>query len=84
MSETQGRDRGSEFPTVRASMAQVVDAGSGGLNSYGLNNRVRLIVRRAFGCHSAQAAVALVMLTCGPIDHVLPHERMGIRPHRGQ
>lgn len=41
----------------------------------GLNNRVRLITRRAFGFHSAQAAAALVMLSCGPIDLVLPHER---------
>ncbi len=41
----------------------------------GLNNQVRLIVRRAFGFHSAQAALALVMLSCGPIQLVLPHER---------
>jgi transposase len=31
----------------------------------GLNNHVRLITRRAYGFHSAQAALALVMLTCG-------------------
>ena len=41
----------------------------------GLNNQVRLIVRRAFRFHSAQAARALVMLACGPIQLVLPHER---------
>lgn len=41
----------------------------------GLNNVVRLITRRAYGFHSAQAALALVMLTCGPIQHQLPHER---------
>jgi transposase len=40
-----------------------------------LNNVVRLIIRRAFGFHSAQAALALVMLTCGPITLQLPHER---------
>ncbi|HEY2672733.1 MAG TPA: ISL3 family transposase [Rugosimonospora sp.] len=39
-----------------------------------LNNVVRLIIRRAFGFHSAQAALALVMLTCGPITLQLPHE----------
>lgn len=50
----------------------------------GLNNRVRLIVRRAFGFHSASAALALVMLSCGPITHVLPHERTPVRPHSGQ
>lgn len=41
----------------------------------GLNNRVRLITRRGFGFHSAKAVAALVMLSCGPIDLVLPHER---------
>jgi transposase len=50
----------------------------------GLNNRVRLIVRRAFGFHSAKAALALVMLSCGPIKLVLPHERTEVRPHSGQ
>jgi transposase len=39
-----------------------------------LNNRVKLIVRRAYGFHSAQAALALVHLTCGPITLTLPHE----------
>jgi transposase len=41
----------------------------------GLNNRVRLITRRGFGFHSASAVAALVMLSCGPINLVLPHER---------
>jgi transposase len=40
-----------------------------------LNNVVRLIIRRAYGFHSAEAALALVMLTCGPITLQLPHER---------
>ncbi len=39
-----------------------------------LNNRVRLITRRAYGFHTATAALALVMLTCGPITLTLPHE----------
>jgi transposase len=41
----------------------------------GLNNKVRLIIRRAYGFHSAEAALALVMLSCGPIELLLPHER---------
>ncbi|HET7386699.1 MAG TPA: transposase [Nocardioidaceae bacterium] len=41
----------------------------------GLNNHVRLITRRAYGFHSARAALALVMLSCGPIDLRLPYER---------
>ncbi len=44
----------------------------------GLNNHVRLIIRRAYGFHSPRAALALVMLSCGPIDLVLPHERTTI------
>jgi transposase len=39
-----------------------------------LNNKVRLITRRAYGFHSARAALALIMLTCGPITLTLPHE----------
>ena len=40
-----------------------------------LNNRVKLIVRRAYGVHSANAALALVHLTCGPVKLTLPHEQ---------
>jgi len=39
-----------------------------------LNNKVRLITRRAYGFHSAKAVLALVLLTCGPITLHLPHE----------
>ena len=39
-----------------------------------LNNKVKLIVRRAYGFHSANAALALVHLTCGPVKLNLPHE----------
>ena len=48
-----------------------------------LNNKVRLITRRAYGFHSAQAALALVMLACGPITLRLPHEQTHVRPHSG-
>ena len=41
----------------------------------GLNNKVRLIIRRAYGFHSADAALALVMLSGGPIELRLPHDR---------
>jgi transposase len=41
----------------------------------GLNNVVRLIIRRARGFHTAEAALALVMLTCGPITLQLPREQ---------
>jgi transposase len=48
-----------------------------------LNNKVRLITRRAYGFHSAQAALALVMLACGPITLRLPHEQLHVHPHSG-
>ncbi len=31
-------------------------------------------MRRAYGFHTADAALALVMLTCGPITLYLPHQ----------
>jgi transposase len=45
----------------------------------GLNSVVRLIFRRARGFHSPEAALALVMLTCGPITLQIPHEQPKIR-----
>jgi transposase len=40
-----------------------------------LNNKVKLIVRRAYGFHSARAALALILLACGPVTLTLPHDR---------
>jgi len=40
-----------------------------------LNNKARLITRRAYGFHSPHAALALIHLTCGPITLTLPHEQ---------
>ena len=45
----------------------------------GLNTKVRLIIRRAYGFHSADAALALVMLACGPINLTLPHEQAEVQ-----
>jgi transposase len=39
-----------------------------------LNTVIRLITKRARGFHTWQAALALVMLTCGPVNLRLPHE----------
>ena len=39
-----------------------------------LNNKTKLLVRRAYGFHSAQAALALIYLTCGPVTLTLPNE----------
>jgi transposase len=40
-----------------------------------LNNKAKLIVRRAYGFHTARAALALILLACGPITLTLPHDR---------
>jgi transposase len=64
--------------TIRAHRDGILAAVRLGLTNArveGLNNRVRLITRRAFGFHSAKAAAALVMLSCGPINLTLPHEQ---------
>jgi transposase len=48
-----------------------------------LNTKIRLITRRSFGFHSPEAAIALVMLACGPITLRLPHEQTHLHPHSG-
>jgi transposase len=64
--------------TIRKRRAGILAAVRLGVNNArheGLNRRVRLIVNRAYGFHSANATLGLIMLTLGPIEHVLPHER---------
>ena len=71
--------------TIRAHRDGILAAIELGLSNgrvEGLNNRVRLIVRRGFGFHTAGAALALVMLTCGPINLQLPHQQRFVHPHR--
>lgn len=67
--------------TIRKHRSGILAAVRLGVNNArheALNRRVRMIVNRAYGFHSAKAAIALVMLTVGPITHVLPHERAAI------
>jgi transposase len=64
--------------TIRKRREGILAAVRLGINNArheGLNRRVRLVVNRGYGFHSAKAVLALVMLTLGPIEHVLPHER---------
>jgi transposase len=64
--------------TMRDRRGLIVNALEQGISNgrvEGLNTKVRLIIRRAYGFHSADAALALVMLACGPIQLTLPHER---------
>lgn len=69
--------------TIRKRREGILAAVRLGINNAqheGLNRRVRLIVNRAYGFHSAHAALGLIMLTLGPITHVLPHERAAADP----
>jgi transposase len=64
--------------TIRSRREGILAAIRLGVNNArheGHNRRVRLINNRAYGFHSPHAALALIMLTLGPIRHVLPHER---------
>jgi len=58
----------------REGILAAIELGVNNARAEGLNNHVRLITRRAYGFHSAHAALALVMLSCGPITLRLPHE----------
>ena len=58
----------------RPIIVNAIEAGISNGRVEGLNTKVRLLIRRAYGFHSAEAALALVMLACGPIDLKLPHE----------
>jgi transposase len=64
--------------TIRKRKAGILAAIRLGVNNArheGLNRRVRLIIKRAYDFHSTNAALGLIMVTLGPIKHVLPHER---------
>lgn len=64
--------------TIRAHRDGILAAIRLGLSNgrvEGRNATIRLLTRRAFGFHSAKAAGALVMLCCGPITLLLPHQK---------
>ena len=71
--------------TIRDRRGIIVNALEHGITNgrvEGLNTKVRLIIRRGYGFHSAKAALALVMLACGPINLALPHEQPA--PHAAE
>jgi transposase len=39
----------------------------------GLNNKIRTMINRSYGFHTAEAALALIMLACGPVKLKLPY-----------
>jgi transposase len=62
--------------TIRAhknGIAAAVNRGLANGRHEGLNNKVRTMTRRAYGFHSPEAALALIMLGCGPVKLELPY-----------
>jgi transposase len=59
----------------RDGILAAVRLGLSNSRSEALNTKARLVVRRAYGFHSAKAVAAMVMLCCGPIELRLPHEK---------
>lgn len=69
--------------THRAGIDAAIEHGLSNGRQEGLNNKVRLLIRRAYGFHSPEAALALVMLACGPVNLTLPYHTGG-NPHSRQ
>ncbi|MCI4675843.1 ISL3 family transposase [Candidatus Mycolicibacterium alkanivorans] len=67
----------------RAGIDAAIDRGLSNGRHEGLNTKVRLLIRRAYGFHSAQAALALILLACGPVTLELPYHTQG-HPHSRQ
>lgn len=74
------RSRIEEFvkasQTIRQHTDGILAAITHGLSngrSEGLNNKVRTMINRAYGFHTAEAALALIKLTCGPVNLKLPY-----------
>jgi transposase len=68
--------------TIRKFRDGILTAIRTGINNgraEGLNAHVRLIIARARSFHTAEAALGLVMLTCGSITPTLPYENAMIR-----
>jgi transposase len=64
--------------TVRkhhAGILATLEVGIDNGRAEGLNTKVRTVTSRAYGFHSATAAAAMVMLTCGPVTITLPHQQ---------
>ena len=67
----------------KAGITAAVDRGMSNGRHEGLNNKIRTMINRAYGFHSAQAALALIMLACGPVRLELPYHK-GVHPHSRQ
>jgi transposase len=67
----------------RGGIDAAIDRGLSNGRHEGLNTKVRLLIRRSYGFHSAEAALALILLACGPVTLELPYHTGG-HPHSWQ
>ncbi|HEY4895945.1 MAG TPA: transposase [Solirubrobacteraceae bacterium] len=56
----------------RAGILAAIEHGLSNARAEAINTQIRLITRRAFGVHSAQALIALAMLTLADLCPPLP------------
>jgi transposase len=59
----------------RAGILAALDLGINNGRSEGLNRKVRAITSRAYGFHTAKAVAAMILLCCGPVTILLPHQK---------
>jgi transposase len=64
--------------TIRAHTRGIHAAVTRGLSNgrhEGLNNKIRTMTRRSYGFHTPEAALASIMLACGPVRIELPYQK---------
>ncbi len=59
----------------RVGILAALDLGINNGRAEGLNRKVRAITSRAYGFHTAKAVAAMILLCCGPITILLPHQK---------
>lgn len=72
------RDFAKAAATIRAHTRGIHAAVTRGLSNgrhEGLNNKIRTMTRRSYGFHTPGAALALIMLACGPVRIELPYQK---------
>lgn len=67
----------------RDGITAALDRGMSNGRHEGLNNKIRTMINRAYGFHSAEAALSLIMLACGPVTLEPPYHK-GVHPHSRQ
>lgn len=59
----------------RDGVLAALDLGTNNGRAEGLNRKVRAITSRSYGFHTAKAVAAMILLCCGPVEIILPHQK---------